>query len=60
MLQILRVLGVVSETTINIEDDNHRVLLLKGANERQCVYVEDLVKRFGPVYLIFTSKGQVI
>ena len=50
----------MSETTINIEDDDHKVLLLKDANERQCVYVEDLVKRFGPVYLIFTSKGQVI
>ena len=42
---------------INIEDDDHRVQLWKGANDGPYIYVEDLVKRVGIVRLLFDLNG---
>ena len=45
---------------INIEDDDHRIQLWKGASGGPYIYIEDLVKRAGIARLLFNTNGEIV
>ena len=58
--RIMQESTVTLTLTVNIEDDDHRVQVLKGASGGPYIHVEDLVKRAGTARLLNTSRGELV